>query len=104
MGWVSCVELRASRYVIERIYRHAMEKKISTSEAKRKLSSVLRRVRGGDSYVVTSRGQPIAHIIPAHKHESTARAARTALLSRLEAQPLVKIGLWMRDELYEDER
>jgi prevent-host-death family protein len=81
-----------------------MEKKISTSEAKRKLSSILRRARGGDSYVVTSRVKPIARIVPAHKHESIARAARTALLSRLETQPLVKIGRWMRDELYEDQR
>ena len=30
------------------------------------------------------------------------RAARTALLKRLRSEPVVTIGRWSRDELYED--
>jgi len=30
------------------------------------------------------------------------RAARAALLSRLQSEPVVEVGRWSRDELYED--
>lgn len=32
------------------------------------------------------------------------RAARAALLSRLQSEPVVEVGRWSRDELYEDQR
>jgi len=32
------------------------------------------------------------------------RAARAALLSRLQSEPVVEAGRWSRDELYEDQR
>lgn len=32
------------------------------------------------------------------------RAARAALLSRLHSEPVVEVGRWSRDELYEDQR
>ena len=48
--------------------------------------------------------EPVARLIPASKHEDVATGARTALLSRLEKQPVVQAKRWTRDELYEDER
>jgi prevent-host-death family protein len=79
-----------------------MEKAISATYAKRKFALILRRMREGHSYVVTSHGRPLAHIIPAANHKEVASGARTALLSRLEIQPPINVGSWGRDELYDD--
>jgi prevent-host-death family protein len=81
-----------------------MEEAVSAADANRKFSLILRGVREGRSYVVTSHGRPVARIIPADKSASVASGARAALLSRLERQPIVNAGCWTRDELYEDER
>jgi prevent-host-death family protein len=81
-----------------------MEETISAADANRRFSLLLRGVREGRSYVVTSHGKPVARLIPAGKHESVAAGARTALLSRLQSQPVVPTGPWTRDELYEDDQ
>ena len=81
-----------------------MEEAVSAAEANRKFSLILRGVREGHSYVVTSHGRPVARIVPANKRESVMSGARAALLARLERQPVVDAGRWARDELYEDER
>ena len=81
-----------------------MEEAISAADANRRFSLLLRGVREGHSYVVTSHGKPVARLVPAGKHEEVATGARTALLSRLEKQPVVHAGRWTRDELYHEER
>lgn len=81
-----------------------MEEAISAADANRKFSLLLRGVREGHSYVVTSHGRPVARIVPAGKHEDVATGARSALLSRLETQPVINAGRWKRDDLYEDDR
>ncbi|MCO5121737.1 MAG: type II toxin-antitoxin system prevent-host-death family antitoxin [Burkholderiaceae bacterium] len=81
-----------------------MEKAVSAADANRKFSLILRGVREGHSYVVTSHGRPVARIVPADERGSLAGGARVALLARLERQPVVEAGRWTRDELYEDER
>lgn len=81
-----------------------MDKPVSAADANRKFSLILRRVREGHSYVVTSHGRPVARIVPASDNEVTMSGARSALLSRLEAQPPISSGPWTRNELYEDER
>jgi prevent-host-death family protein len=81
-----------------------VEEAISAADANRRFSLLLRGVREGRSYVVTSHGKPVARLIPAGKNDDTAAGARTALLSRLGRQPLVKAGRWKREELYEDDR
>lgn len=77
-----------------------MEKAISAAEANRKFSQVLREVREGHSYVVTSHGKPVARISPPHR-VGPSRKSREAFLRRLESQPIRHIGRWTRDELYE---
>ena len=81
-----------------------MEEAVSAAEANRRFSLILRGVREGHSYVVTSHGKPVARIVPAVGHERVATGARAALLARLEKQPVSGAGPWTRDELYEDER
>jgi prevent-host-death family protein len=81
-----------------------VEEPVSAAEANRRFSLLLRGVREGRSYVVTSHGKPVARLIPASKHDEVARRARAALLSRLRTQPVVNAERWTRDELYEDAR
>jgi len=81
-----------------------MEEAVSAADANRRFSLLLRGVREGRSYVVTSHGKPVARLIPAGKHDDIATSARSALLSRLEKQPVMNAGRWTRDELYEDDR
>jgi prevent-host-death family protein len=80
-----------------------MEDTISAADANRHFSKLLRRVREGRGVVVTSHGKPIARIVPIGEHDDkTVQSARAALLSRLRAQPVLDIGRWTREELYED--
>jgi prevent-host-death family protein len=79
-----------------------MEEAIPAAEANRKFSLLLRGVRGGRSYVVTSHGRPVARIVPAGEGDGIADEARKALLARLERQTVVQAGSWTRDALYED--
>jgi len=79
-----------------------MEKIVSAAEANREFSSLLRGVRQGQTYLVTSHGKPVARIIPAGEQETILARARAALLARLENEPIVEVGRWSRHELYED--
>ena len=80
-----------------------MSEAVSAAEANRRFSRLLREVRAGRSYVVTSHGRPVARIVPYSEAGEGAVDARAALLARLRAQPATEIGRWTRDELYEDE-
>jgi len=42
--------------------------------------------------------------VPAEKDIGVTRGARAALLKRLRSEPVVTIGRWSRDELYEDKK
>jgi prevent-host-death family protein len=82
-----------------------MDEIISAAEANRSFSRLLRGVRAGRRYVVTTHGRPIARLVPIDEMTETEdrlrEAARRELLQRLEAQPATDIGPWTRDELYE---
>ena len=79
-----------------------MQKAVSAADANRKFSELLRTVRKGQSYVVTSHGKPVARIMPIEEDGRVAAGARSALLARLRSQRVLRIGRWKRDELYED--
>jgi len=81
-----------------------VEKTISATDANRQFSLLLRGVREGCSYIVTSHGKPVARLVPPGEHDTVPASARSALFSRLETQPVVEGGRWTRDELYEGER
>jgi prevent-host-death family protein len=78
-----------------------MEKAITAADANRKFSQVLREVKEGKSYVVTSHGRPVARIAPVQGQCSARVSARKTLLHRLRGEAVVKVGRWRRDELYE---
>jgi len=77
-----------------------MRKPISAAEANRKFSELLRAVKAGQSYVVTSHGRPVARIEPIEEGHEADRA-HDALLKRLRSQKAIDIGRWTRDELYD---
>ena len=81
-----------------------MEKPVSAADANRKFSKLLRTIREGHSYVVTSHGKTIAKIVPIERDDAATRGARSALLKRLLSEPVVTIGRWNRDDLYKDDR
>jgi prevent-host-death family protein len=78
-----------------------MEKMISAANANRNFSQLLREVREGRTFVVTSHGRPVARIAPVDSKTQKREAAKAALLKRLRNQPIVDIGPWTRDELYD---
>ncbi|HXJ92702.1 MAG TPA: type II toxin-antitoxin system prevent-host-death family antitoxin [Terriglobia bacterium] len=79
-----------------------MEKAVTAADANRQFSKLLRSVREGHSYVVTSHGKAVARVIPLQKNVAIARNARAALIKRLRFQPVAHVGRWSREELYED--
>lgn len=83
-----------------------MEKSVSAADANRKFSELLRGVRKGRSYVVTSHGEPVAKLVPAEQDARITAGARSSLLGRLKSQRAVKGAKahrrWTREELYED--
>jgi prevent-host-death family protein len=75
---------------------------VSAAAANRDFSKLLRDVREGGSYVITSHGKPVAKIVPFATQDRVVAAARATLLGRLRTQRAVTVGRWTRDELYED--
>lgn len=80
-----------------------MEESVSAAEANRRFSLLLRGVRAGRSFLVTSHGRPVARLVPPGVRDRVATGARQTLLDRLSRQEAVRAGPWTRDELYEDE-
>ena len=81
-----------------------MEEAVSAADANRQFSLLLRGVRDGHSYVVTSHGRPVARLVPIGEPDSVASGARASLLLRLQRQPVIEAQGWERSELNERER
>jgi prevent-host-death family protein len=77
-------------------------KTVSAADANRHFSKMLREVQGGETIIVTSRGMPVATLVPADRNMSVQNRAKKALLDRLRGQRPLN-STWTRDELYEDE-
>jgi prevent-host-death family protein len=82
-----------------------MDETVTAAQANRSFSRLLRGVREGNSYLVTSHGRPVAKLVPANQRDEVARrvrrTARRTLFERLEKQPALNLGPWSRDEAYE---
>jgi len=77
-------------------------KTISAADANRNFSALLREARQGETYIVISRGKPVAAIGPAGAHDAGRKAARESLLARLRRQAASGTRTWTRSELYEE--
>lgn len=78
-----------------------MSHALTAAEANRTFSAVLREVREGRSFVVTSHGRPVARIVPFTSGDHVKRTACSTLFGRLKAAPAIEAGRWTRDELHE---
>jgi antitoxin (DNA-binding transcriptional repressor) of toxin-antitoxin stability system len=58
-------------------------------------------MKEGRTYVVTNHCRPVARIAPVNSDTQQREAAKAILLKRLRAWPVINIGRWTRDELYE---
>ncbi|HEX4487872.1 MAG TPA: type II toxin-antitoxin system prevent-host-death family antitoxin [Terriglobales bacterium] len=77
-----------------------MEKVISAADANRQFSRLLRDVKQGQSYVVTSHGRPVARLAPVTGDRS-ASTAKASLMARLKSQKVTNVGRWNREDLYD---
>ena len=78
-----------------------MDETISAADANREFSRLLREVRDGNSFLVTSHGRPVARMVPATQPGPFQNTAKQFLLDRLRRQPAVNAGRWKREELYD---
>lgn len=80
-----------------------MDRAISASDANRNFSSILRDVRSGASFVVESRGTPVARIVPLQDKSEDRAASREAIRRRWreEGDAPIIVAPWTRDELYD---
>lgn len=76
-----------------------MDRAITASEANRHFSEMLRDVAEGESFTVTSRGRPVAKVVPFDREDQRTRLKR--LLAYLETLPVRYSGPWTRSDLYD---
>ena len=76
-----------------------MERAISATDANQRFSQVLRDVTNGDSYVVTSRGKPVARVVPVDQEDQVQRVEE--MLEFFRQQPRRYSGPWKREDLYD---
>ncbi|HVA62508.1 MAG TPA: type II toxin-antitoxin system prevent-host-death family antitoxin [Terriglobales bacterium] len=77
---------------------------ITATEANRTFSQILRGVRQGNRYIITSRGEPVAELGapgPSAAEVARRRAAWEELEKRLESQPAMNLPRITRDEMHE---
>jgi prevent-host-death family protein len=80
-----------------------MDETVSAADANRNFSQILRAVRSGRTYVVTSHGKAVARIVPAQRDPGARAAAKAAPMARLRAQPVQVLGeRWSREDLYDE--
>lgn len=76
-------------------------KQVTSTEANRDFSKLLQAVAHGEQVQISSRGRPVAVMLPATPSRGGARAATLQLLARLEAQAADgRPRDWSRDDLY----
>ncbi len=77
-----------------------MERAITASDANQRFSELLREVQDGESFVVTSRGRPVAKVTPVDDLDRQGPEI-DALLDFVSALPRRSGQGWRREDLYE---
>lgn len=76
-----------------------MKRTITASDANQRFSELLREVQDGETFIVTSRGRPVAKVTPFDALDLQGPAV-DALLDFVEALPRRHAGAWRREDLY----
>lgn len=77
-----------------------MDRAISASDANQRFSELLREVQEGESFIVTSRGRPVAKVTPVDSFDQQGPAIH-ALLDFVAGLPRRRAEAWRREDLYE---
>lgn len=81
-----------------------MATQITATEANQRFSEMLRRVQQGESFVVTSRGHPVARLEAANDSHvddpEERRKSMEELIAFMRRQP-VRVFDWKREDLYD---
>jgi prevent-host-death family protein len=80
-----------------------MDRFITATEANQRFSEVLRDVRDGESFTVTSHGKPVARVTPFEVDGADRVAKVHALLAQVQGRSIQITGPWTRNDLYDDE-
>ncbi len=78
-----------------------MDRLITATRANQRFSELLRDVRNGECFVVTSRGEPVARVVPVGADRKDQKKRIEDLLEILKQQPHRIIGPWQREDLYD---
>lgn len=73
---------------------------IGTHEAKTRLSELLVKVRQGEEFLITNRGEPVAKLIPAFKQDKTQIRLAIEEIKEIQGRNRLK-GLKIRDMIEE---
>lgn len=79
-------------------------KTVSAAEANRSFSKLLGGVDKGEAFLITSRGRPVAKLIPAMDDAAEKlrkEAARQRFLDSLRRRPVLNLPRTTRDEIYD---
>jgi prevent-host-death family protein len=79
-------------------------KTVSAAEANRNFSKLLGRVDKGERITITSRGRPVAVLVPAGDDADEAarkERARKRLVDSLRNRPILNLPRVTRDEIYD---
>ena len=77
-------------------------KMIATTEANRQFSKVIQEVREGETFVVTSHGEPVAKITAFKREESDRQRALDAYFTSRKAVKPMNLGRFNRDDAYDN--
>jgi prevent-host-death family protein len=76
-----------------------MDRYITATEANQRFSEMLREVGKGESYTVTSRGKPVARMVPAE--EDAKPKGLSTMFDEMNKLPGLVSGPWKREDLYD---
>jgi len=80
-----------------------MDEAISATDANRYFSALIRGVQDGQTYLVTSHGQPVARLVPIRDDDPIlADAARQRQTERPRILPALSLGPSTRADAYDD--
>ena len=78
-----------------------MDRIVTATEANQRFSEILRDVSAGDSFTVTSRGTPVAQIVPPTAKPKASREELEAMFARMRELPGIVTGPYTRDDIYD---
>ena len=76
-----------------------MDRLISATEANQRFSEMLRDVGAGESVTITSRGRPVARLVPVEQASQAEKVRQ--LLAYVDTLPRIVGEPWTREDLYD---